>query len=79
MTRDELVALARKSGAFSFTEPEVGIQNRRREVFEFSIQALERFAKALAASETLAERPGYVCASPLLYQHTPQQPDGGVL
>jgi hypothetical protein len=48
MTRDELVALARKSGAFSFTEPEVGIQNRRREVFEFSIQALERFAKALA-------------------------------
>lgn len=47
MKRDELVALARKSGAFSFTEPEVGIQGRRREVFEFSVQALERFSEAL--------------------------------
>jgi hypothetical protein len=64
MTRDELVALARRSGAFTVTEPEVGIQGRRREVYEFTAQNLERFAAALTVQEvanTVAQflPPGY--------------------
>jgi hypothetical protein len=58
MTRDEIVALARKSGAFTVTEPEVGIQGRRREVYEFTAQNLERFAAALVAALVAKETQG---------------------
>lgn len=70
----DMIATDRHAFADCNVLPEGGFDADDAQVVADYDRALAQIDAALAASETLAERPGYVCASPLLYQHAPQQP-----